>query len=113
MNSQTQHANIVSRAASSLGGLLSRMKSLVTRRNTPGHFEQRCIDGFITRVWVPAGHGSAQEPSHRSTPKSRSATPTKYSRGAGSEVNSAAAAYMSALKLEPSHVDAETSVTCL
>jgi hypothetical protein len=113
MNARNQHGNIARGIASSLGGLLSRMRFLFIRRNTPGHFEQRCINGFITRVWVPAARGSIQGSGRRNAPKSRSARPSKYSGGAGSEVNSAAAAYMSALRLEPSHMETKTHAACL
>jgi len=87
--------------ASIIGPFVSPMKSLLAGRLIPGHFEQRNVNGYVVRTWVPAKPGE---------PKSKHPEP---SRGAGTEVNFAAASYIAALRLENDIPLSNTSIACL
>ena len=103
MNTLRQHRSILGLVASIPAGLFRPVASLLHRRASPDRYEQRNVDGYITRVRTSTEKNGPTKKDTRAA----------ASRGAGTEVNRAAAAYMAALRLEPSHMESETSVSCV
>jgi len=88
---------------------LSRLiRPLLRHDPAKGHFEQRNVNGYVTQKWV-----QDDRPAKVDTPAASTYQPG-MSRGPGTKVNSAAAAYMASLRLEPSHMDCnyDTSIQC-
>lgn len=115
MNSKNMHRNVIRLIASTFVRLLGPAKFLLSRDIVPGHFEQRNVNGFITRVWVPAHRREAPSPSGPSHPATQD-EPRGTSREPGAEVSYAAAEYMISLRLEPSSLDSfdtDTSLACV